>query len=134
MTASVAVCSGWSPAGRQAATMGLAGSAIRLRVYVSEGDHIGGDLLAHRIVVRAKEMGLGGATVVRGVGGFGVHHRIHSHRLVEVEGDLPLVVEIIDTEERVRSLLPVLAEMVREGMVTMDPVEVVLHQGSPAEG
>ncbi len=108
--------------------MEITGPGKRLRIYVGEADRYEGRPLSHAIVLKAREHGLAGATVVRAVGGFGAHHRTHDAHLIEVEDNLPQVVEIIDAAPRVVAFLPVLEEMVREGLVTMDDVEVVHYR------
>lgn len=101
--------------------------ARRLRVYVGEADRWQGRRLSHAIVLRAREAGLAGATVVRGLGGFGAHRSIHDARLFDVEGNLPEVVEIVDLAERVEAFLPLLREMLHGGLVTLEDVLVVRH-------
>lgn len=108
--------------------MELQGPASRLRIYVGEADRWQGERLAHAIVLRAREHGLAGATVARGIGGFGTHHRPHDAHLVEVESNLPEVVEIIDSAERITAFLTVLEGMVRQGLVTRDDVRVVRYR------
>lgn len=113
--------------------MQIEGPAKRVRVYVGEGDRWEGEPLSHAIVRKAREQGLAGATVTKGLGGYGAHHRIHDAHLIEVEGNLPEVVEIIDRAERIQGLMSILDEMVREGLVTIDDVEVIdyRHRAEP---
>ena len=113
--------------------MRIEGPAKRLRVYVGEADRWEGQPLSHAIVVKAREMGLAGATVARGLGGYGAHHRIHDAHLIEVEGNLPEVVEIVDAAKRIDDFIPVLDRMVREGMATVDDVEVIHYRHSAEE-
>lgn len=95
-----------------------------LRVYVGEADHHHGRPLHEAIVHAAREHGLAGATVLRGVLGYGAHSRIHSEKLLRLNEDLPVVVEIIDAPERIDAFLPVLAGMMRGGLVTVESVRV----------
>ncbi|MFE2941411.1 DUF190 domain-containing protein [Streptomyces sp. NPDC059255] len=108
---------------------GPTGTALRLTVFVGETD-----LWHHRpvyteIVHRAHKAGLAGASVFRGVEGFGASSMIHTQRLLSLSEDLPVAVVIVDTEERIRAFLPQLDEVVGEGLVTLDRCEVVRHGG-----
>ncbi|MEZ5063907.1 MAG: DUF190 domain-containing protein [bacterium] len=104
------------------------GIGLLLRVYVGEGDRFEGHPLTEVLVRRAREAGLAGATVLRGTAGFGAHSRIHSGSLLRLSEDLPLVVEIVDTEAKVRAFLPSVDELVREGLATLERVEIVLYR------
>ncbi|WP_338055100.1 DUF190 domain-containing protein [Sulfobacillus harzensis] len=97
--------------------------ASRLRVYIGESSRHGQSLY-HAIVVKARQMGLAGATVVRGVEGYGHSSRIHSANLLTLSGDLPLVIEIIDRAERVDKFAATVADMLDHGLITVDTVEV----------
>lgn len=108
--------------------MEIEGPAKRLRVYVGESDLWEGKQLSHAIVLKARERGLAGATVARGLGGYGAHHWIHDAHLIEVESNLPEVVEIIDRADHIEAFIPALDQMVREGMVTIDDVEVIHYR------
>ena len=78
-------------------------------------------------VLQAKELDLGGATVFRGVMGYGANSRIHTAKIVELSSDLPIMIEIIDSEEYIAKIMPFLDEVVKEGMVTLDDIEVVKY-------
>jgi PII-like signaling protein len=78
-----------------------------------------------------REAGLAGATVLRGVEGFGASSRLHTTRLLQLSQDLPLVIEVVDTEEHIASVLPRLDEMVSEGMMTLERVHVISYRGRP---
>lgn len=104
-----------------------------LRVFVGEGDRWQGRPLHTEIVKQAMEAGLAGATVVRAVEGYGTHSRLHMASVLTLCQDLPMIVEIIDTEERVRAFLPVLDSMVVEGLIMMENVTVVKHVTRAAE-
>jgi PII-like signaling protein len=104
-----------------------------LRVFVGESDTWQGRPLYQAIVRRLRERGLAGATVLRGIEGFGAHSRLHTARILRLSEDLPVVVEVVDREDRIREILPILDEMVREGMVTIEDVEVVVYR-APGDG
>ncbi|MDQ2626197.1 MAG: DUF190 domain-containing protein [Actinomycetota bacterium] len=112
----------------------LSGSALRLTVFVGESDTWHRKPLFSEIVHRARRAGLAGATVFRGVEGYGASSAIHTTRLLSLSEDLPVSVIIVDTEERIRAFLPQLDELVTEGLILLDEVEVVRHVGRPADG
>lgn len=107
--------------------MMLSGRALRLSVFVGEDDTWHHKPLYHEIVHRARAAELAGATVLRGVEGFGASTRIHTTRLLSLSEDLPMVIIIVDTEEKIRAFLPQLDELVIDGMVLLDEVEVVRY-------
>ncbi|MEU8583955.1 DUF190 domain-containing protein [Streptomyces abikoensis] len=113
--------------------MRLQGGALRLTVYVGESDTHGHQPLYSEIVHRAHAAGLAGASVFRGVEGFGASSVVHTSRLLSLSEDLPVAVVIVDTEERVRAFVAELAELVTEGLVTLDRVEVVSYRGRDGE-
>jgi len=96
-----------------------------LRIFVGEGDKHDGRCVYQEIVRRARDFGLAGATVLRGVLGFGAHHRLHTAKVLRLSEDLPVVVEIVDAPEKVDAFLPTLDELVDEGLVTVEPVRVI---------
>jgi uncharacterized protein len=98
-----------------------------LRVYIGERAQYKGKTLYEAIVIKAREMDLAGATVLRGLMGFGGDSRIHTAKLLELSNNLPVVVEIVDTEENVKKLLPFLEEAVREGLITLEKVNVIKY-------
>jgi hypothetical protein len=103
-----------------------------LRVFLGESDRWGGQPLYQAIVQEAKKRGLAGATVFRGFEGFGAHSRLHTTRILRLSEDLPILVEIVDTEEKIGAFLPVLDEMVQEGLVTVEKATVIFYRaGSP---
>jgi PII-like signaling protein len=110
--------------------MKLPEEAVLLRVFVGESDHYRGKPLYEQIVLRARELNLAGATVTRGVMGFGAESRIHTAKLLELSQDLPMVIEIVDTEENVNTLMPFLDETVLEGLVTMEKMRVIKYRHS----
>ncbi|MET7982781.1 MULTISPECIES: DUF190 domain-containing protein [unclassified Streptomyces] len=115
----------------------LTGSALRLTVLIGENDTWHHRPLYAEIVHRAHAAGLAGASVFRGIEGFGASSLIHTSRLLSLSEDLPVAVIVVDTEERVRAFLPQLDEVVTEGLVLLDPCEVVHYAGrggAPADG
>jgi PII-like signaling protein len=111
--------------------MELAGHHKRLTIFLGESDRHGHTPLATEIVQRAHRAGLAGATVVRGVEGYGASSHIHTTRLLSLSDDLPMVVIIVDTDERLRAFLPELEELVNEGLMILDDVEVLKYAGRP---
>jgi uncharacterized protein len=107
--------------------MTLRGPATRLTVLVKESDQWHHRPLYTEIVHRAHAAGLAGASVFRGIEGFGESRRIHTSRILSLGEDLPCSIVIVDTDEKVRAFLPELDELVTEGLVTVDAVEVVRH-------
>lgn len=103
----------------------LDGPCLRLTVLVGESDTVGHTPLATELVHRAHAAGLAGATVFRGVEGYGANNHIHTTRVLSLSSDLPMAVVVIDTEERIRAFLPVVVDLVTDGLVLVEPVEVV---------
>lgn len=112
--------------------MRLEGRALRLTVYVGEDDQWRHRPLYTEIVHRAHAAGLAGASVFRGVEGYGASSVVHTSRLLSLSQDLPVAVVLVDDEERVRAFLPQLEELVSEGLVVLDEVEVVRYVGREA--
>jgi len=109
--------------------MKLEDPAVRLTIFIGEDDQWHHKPLYHEIVHRAHKAGLAGASVLRGIEGFGASSRIHTTRLLSLTEDLPLAIIIVDREDRVRDFLPELDELVSEGLVIIDPVEVIRYVG-----
>src|SRR5580692_13217988 len=103
--------------------------AVLLRIYTEEGKRGDHGPLYEDIVVKARAAGLAGATVLRGPMGYGLHAKIHTAKILELSAKLPLVIEIVDTEERVRAFVAELDSIKDLGLVTLEKVEV-LHDGS----
>ncbi|MBN1525107.1 MAG: DUF190 domain-containing protein [Spirochaetales bacterium] len=110
--------------------MKLPETAVLLRVFLGESARHTNKPLYEAIVLKARELNLAGATVLRGILGFGADSRIHSAKILSLSLDLPLVVEIVDTQENIDKLLPFIDEHVSEGLVTLENVRVIkYHQG-----
>lgn len=114
--------------------MKLQGRAMRLTIFLGETDHWHHRPVFTEIVHRAHAAGLAGASVFRGIEGYGASSHIHTTRILSLSEDLPVVIVIVDAEERLRAFLPQLDELITEGLVTLDPVEVVKYVGRPAQG
>jgi PII-like signaling protein len=101
-----------------------------VRVFIGESDRWHGKPLYQAIVERVRAEGLAGATVLRGIEGFGADSRLHTSRILRLSEDLPVLIEIVDTAERIDAILPLLDEMMAEGLVTVERVEVIAYRGS----
>lgn len=100
-----------------------------LRMFIGESDKWHGKPLYEAIVLKARELHLAGATVLRGPMGFGANSRLHTTRILRLSEDLPMVIEIVDSQEKIDELLPHLDEMVGEGLVTLERVRVIRYRG-----
>ena len=109
--------------------MRIDGPALRLTIFIGEDDTWHHKPLHHEIVRRAQQAGLAGATVVHGIEGYGASSRIHTDRILSLYEDLPIAVIIVDTEDRIHAFLPQLDDLVTEGLVIIDPVQVIHHVG-----
>ncbi|MCM2578441.1 DUF190 domain-containing protein [Streptomyces meridianus] len=107
----------------------LTGRALRLTVFIGENDVWHHKPLFSEIVHRAHAAGLAGASVFRGIEGFGASSLIHTARLLSLSEDLPVAIVIVDDETRIRAFLPQLDELVREGLVMLDACEVIRYEG-----
>ena len=105
-------------------------AAILLRIFMGENDRYKHRPLYEAIVLRAREAHLAGATVLRGPMGFGHSSRLHTAKILRLSEDLPMVVEIVDTEASIHEFLPVLDAMVTEGMITLENVQVLRYRAS----
>lgn len=99
-----------------------------MRVFIGEGDKWHGQPLYEAIVLKARELHLAGATVLRGPMGFGAHSRLHTAKVLRLSEDLPMVIEIVDSREKIDELLPHIDEMVNEGLVTLEKVQVIKYR------
>lgn len=100
-----------------------------LRIFVGESDKWEGRPLYEAIVFKARELHLAGATVLRGPMGFGANSRLHTSKILRLSEDLPMIVEIVDSREKIDELMPHIDKMVTEGLVTLERVEVIQYRG-----
>jgi len=108
--------------------------ATLLRIHLGESDRIHGRPVYEAIVLKAREMHLAGATVLRGSMGFGKSSRLHTAKVLRLSGDLPVVVEIVDAEEKIQAFLPRLDELMTAGLVTLERVRVLHYSGNGPSG
>ena len=101
-----------------------------LRIFIGESDRHDGKPLYEWLVLQAREHELAGATVLRGIMGFGADSRLHTAKLLRLSEDLPVIVEIVDTEANLARLMPFLDETVQEGLITMEKVRVIKYRHS----
>jgi len=106
----------------------LEGEGQLLRIFIGEADRWHGRSLYEAIVLRAREAGLAGATVLRGLMGFGAKSHLHTAKVLRLSEDLPIVIEIVDRAERIDAFLPVLDEMVADGLVTLERAQVITYR------
>ncbi len=99
-----------------------------LRLFLGENDRFSGMPLHEWIVKRAREEGLAGATVLRGIAGFGAHSRMHTAKILRLSTDLPIIVEIVDTEEKIEAFLPLIDQAIPEGLATVERVQVRFYR------
>jgi uncharacterized protein len=114
--------------------MKLGGTGLLVRIYLGESDHWHGRPLYQAIVERMRDRGLAGATVLRGIEGFGAKQHLHTTRILRLSEDLPILIEAVDTEEKIRGILPELDEMLEDGLITLEKVEILAYQSSPPKG
>jgi len=108
--------------------MQLSDNGIRLRIYIDETDRYESTTLYEAIVLKARHLGLAGATVFRGIMGYGAASRIHTVKVLRLSEDLPIVVEVVDTEENIEKIMPFLHDVVKEGLITVEPVTVIAYK------
>jgi hypothetical protein len=108
--------------------MKLEGEGKLVRIFIGESDRAGGRPLYEEIVRRARAAGLAGATVLRGLEGFGAKSRIHTAKVLRLSQDLPIVVEIVDRAEKIEAFLPELDALVGEGLITLEKVHVIAYR------
>ena len=113
--------------------MNLPHEATLLRIFIGESDRWEHKPLYEAIVLKAREMHLAGATVLRGPMGFGKSSRLHTSKILRLSMDLPLVIEIVDSDEKIQTLLPVLDQMLKGGLVTLEKIRVIDYRAD-AEG
>ena len=105
------------------------GPALLARIYIGEADHHDGHPLYQAIVALLRERGIAGATVFRGIEGYGANAHLHTTRLLRLSEDLPILIEVVDQEDRLRAILPELDTMIDDGLVTLERVEVLAYRG-----
>ncbi len=113
--------------------MRLTGEGMLLRIFIGESDHWHGKPLYQAIVQRLRQEGLAGATVLRGIEGFGAKSHLHTSRILRLSEDLPLVVEVVDKADNIQRVLPMLDEMIADGLVTLERVEVLIYRAAAPE-
>ncbi|MCC6125008.1 MAG: DUF190 domain-containing protein [Pirellulales bacterium] len=111
--------------------MKLPEEAELLRIFIGESDRHHGRLLYEVIVEEARKRGMAGATVLRGIMGFGAHSRMHTAKILRLSEDLPVIIEIVDRPERIEAFLPDLDKMIREGLVTLERAKVIAYRYGP---
>ena len=99
-----------------------------LRIFIGESDRHDGHLLYDWIVIRAREHGLAGATVIRGIEGFGRHSRMHTAKILRLSADLPIIIEIVDTKEKIEAFLPLIDGAIAEGLATIEKVHIRFYR------
>ena len=104
-----------------------------LRIFIGEQDRWGSQPLYEAIVHLAKKEGLAGATAIKGFLGFGCKSRMHTAKILRLSEDLPIIIEIVDSEEKINAFLPHLDEMVKEGLITLEKAQVILYRANPAD-
>jgi uncharacterized protein len=111
----------------------IEGDGQLLRIFIGESDTWHGKPLYEAIVERVRKHGLAGATVIRGIEGFDASSHLHTSRILRLSQDLPVVIEIVETAERIDEILPVLDEMVVDGLVTLEKANVITYRGTPRD-
>jgi PII-like signaling protein len=103
------------------------GEKVLMRIFTGESKKFGHIPLYEALVELFRKEGLAGATVLRGVSGFGAHRVYHTHKLLELSSDLPMVIEVVDTQEKIDSVIPKVDEMIESGLITLEKVKVILY-------
>ena len=101
-----------------------------LRIYIGESDTYNGNPLYEHIVLKARELNMAGATVIKGIMGFGADSHLHSSKILRISEDLPILIEIVDTKDKIDLLLPFLDESVGEGLITLNEVNIIKYRNS----
>jgi uncharacterized protein len=114
--------------------MKIEGTGLLARIYIGESDHWHGKPLYEAIVNLLRERGMAGATVLRGIEGFGARSHLHTTRILRLSEDLPVLIEFVDVEERVRAILPELDAMVADGLITLEKVQVIAYRAGSKAG
>ncbi len=114
--------------------MKLPNEGLLLRIFIGESDQHNRKALYEQIVLKARELNLAGATVLRGIMGYGANSRVHTAKLLELSDDLPIVIEIVDTEENLNKILPFLDEVVTEGLITLEKIRIIKYRHNANTG
>lgn len=114
--------------------MRFEGEGKLLRVFIGESDRFEGKPLYRALVERLRAEGVAGATALRGIEGFGATSHLHTSRILRLSEDLPIVIEVVDTAEHIERVLPIVDAMVRDGMVTVERVQVLTYRGKDDPG
>jgi PII-like signaling protein len=110
------------------------GERTLMRIFIGESDRYEGRPLYEKLVELFRERGFAGATVLRGIAGFGAHARLHTEKILRLSLDLPIVVEVVDTEERIHAALPLLDEMIEGGLITLERAHVIMYRPHEERG
>ncbi len=113
---------------------GLTGERVLMRIHIGENDRAGGKPLYEAIVNLLRQRGFAGATVFRGIMGFGATARLHTEKVLRLSLDLPLVIECVDTQEKIDQILPELDGMIGGGLITLERAHVIIYRGDNAQG
>jgi PII-like signaling protein len=105
-------------------------NGVKLRIYIGESDTWEGKNLYEAIVLKARDLKLAGATVFRGVMGFGANSHIHTTRVLRLSDDLPVLIEVIDTAENIHKLMPFIQQTVKQGLVTQEKINIKIYKGN----
>lgn len=108
--------------------MKIEGEGQLLRIFVGENDRWDGKPLYEAIIQTVRQHGLAGATVLRGIAGYGANSAIHTTKILRLSEDLPIVIEIVDKPEQIQAILPILDEMVTEGMITLEKANIIAYR------
>ena len=108
--------------------MKLPEQGLLLRIFIGENDSYNGSPLYEAIVLKARSLNFAGATVLRGIMGFGAGSRIHTARVLRLSEDLPIVIELVDIKEKIDKISPFLDEVVKEGLITLEKVQVIKYR------
>ena len=114
--------------------MMLPSEGYLLRIFIGESDRRDGKLLYEWIVLKAREAGLAGATVMRGMMGFGAHSRLHTFKIERLSQDLPIIVEIVDTREKLEKFLALIDKEIEEGMATLEEIQIHFYRSGKSVG
>jgi len=110
--------------------MRIEGKGLLVRIYIGESDKWHGKPLYQGIVAFLRERGIAGATVLRGIEGYGAKSHLHTSRILQLSQDLPVLIEVVDQEDRLRAVLPELDGMVADGLITLERVEVIAYRAA----